>query len=69
MNSITRFAIGLKQFRHKGWRTTLDPFLHRDWIRFWARDIGFEDVTFTDGTDFSHHPAFWQALVAMTKPG
>lgn len=45
-----------------------DTFLHRDWIRFWAQDIGFQDPNFTDGYDNSQHPAFWQSLVAMTKP-
>jgi SAM-dependent methyltransferase len=65
----TIFRRRLQQFRRKGWSATLDSLLHRDWIRFWARDIGFEHVTFTDGTDSSHHPAFWQALVAMSKPG
>jgi SAM-dependent methyltransferase len=62
------FRQRLAQFRGKGWSSTLDTFLHRDWIRFWARDIGFENVTFTDGTDATHHPPFWQALVAMSKP-
>ncbi len=57
-----------KSFQSRGWATTLDAFLHRDWIRFWADDIGFTDVAFTDGSDGRHHPAFWQALVAMTKP-
>jgi SAM-dependent methyltransferase len=46
----------------------LDTFLHRDWIRFWAGEIGFEQPEFTDGTDVTHHPAFWQSLVALTKP-
>lgn len=46
----------------------LDTFLHRDWIRRFARDAGFGEPMFTDGMDASHHPAFWQALAAMQKP-
>ena len=56
------------RFRKQGWSGTLDAFLHRDWIELWAAQIGFADVSFTDGTDASHHPPFWQALTAMTKP-
>ena len=63
------FASQIKQFRKRGWSGTLDVFLHRDWIRLWARQIGFDAVAFTDGTDGTHHPEFWQALVAMRKPG
>lgn len=63
------FHSRLGRFRKRGWSDTLDAFLHRDWIRFWAQEIGFEDVGFTDGDDDRHHPPFWQALVAMTKPG
>lgn len=47
----------------------LDAFLHRDWIRRFARDAGFPEPRFTDGSDETHHPAFWQALVVMEKPG
>ncbi len=46
----------------------LDIFLHRDWITFWAKHIGFSEPEFTDGSDARRHPAFWQTLVAMTKP-
>jgi ubiquinone/menaquinone biosynthesis C-methylase UbiE len=46
----------------------LDTFLHRDWLSFWAQEIGFEEPQFTDGFDSSCHPAFWQGLVSMTKP-
>lgn len=46
----------------------LDAFLHRDWIRRFARDAGFAAPQFTDGSDSRHHPAFWQSLVAMEKP-
>jgi len=46
----------------------LDSFLHRDWIRVLAQRIGFTEPAFTDGTDDTHHPAFWQALVVMTRP-
>ncbi|MBB5987621.1 class I SAM-dependent methyltransferase [Sphingobium lignivorans] len=45
-----------------------DTFLHRDWIRWWASDIGFGEPAFTDGTDASRHPPFWQSLVVMEKP-
>lgn len=62
------FRNRVKWFDRRGWSATLDVFLHRDWIRFWASDIGFTNVGFTDGTDDSHHPQFWQALAAMTKP-
>lgn len=54
-------------FAKQGWADELDTFLHRDWIRFWASDLGFVDVSFTDGQDRRHHPEFWQALVVMTK--
>jgi SAM-dependent methyltransferase len=46
----------------------VDTFLHRDWLRWWAEDLGFEEPQFTDGLDASKHPAFYQSLVAMTKP-
>ncbi|WP_226018782.1 class I SAM-dependent methyltransferase [Novosphingobium sp. FKTRR1] len=46
----------------------LDTFLHRDWICHWARQLGFSEPSFTNGADESHHPAFWQTLVAMQKP-
>lgn len=46
----------------------LDTFLHRDWIRFFAQELGFSDVEFTDGADGSKHPPFWQALASMKKP-
>jgi hypothetical protein len=46
----------------------LDIFLHRDWIDFWARRIGFSEPEYTHGSDASRHPAFWQTLAAMTKP-
>lgn len=45
----------------------LDTFLHRDTIRFWARDLGFSEPEFTDGSDTSKFPAFWQAVAAMEK--
>jgi ubiquinone/menaquinone biosynthesis C-methylase UbiE len=45
----------------------LDTFLHRDWIALWAEQIGFTQVAFTDGSDATNHPPFWQTLVAMTK--
>lgn len=46
----------------------LDTFLHRDWIKWWASDIGFDAPTFSDGLDNSKHPEPWQALVVMQKP-
>ena len=46
----------------------LDAFLHRDWIRRFARDAGFAEPRFTDGTDGSRHPAFWQSLAVLEKP-
>jgi SAM-dependent methyltransferase len=45
-----------------------DQFLHRDWIRRFARDIGFAEPRFTDGGDDSVHPAFWQAIAVLDKP-
>jgi SAM-dependent methyltransferase len=47
----------------------LDAFLHRDWIRRFARDAGFEPPQFTDGDDGTHHPQFWQTIAVMQKPG
>jgi len=46
----------------------LDTFLHRDWIRRFARDAGFAEPEFTDGSDTTHHPAFWQSLAVLKKP-
>ncbi|MEM7690455.1 MAG: class I SAM-dependent methyltransferase [Pseudomonadota bacterium] len=46
----------------------LDTFLHRDWIRRYARDAGFEEPQFTDGMDNTHHPELWQALAVLRKP-
>jgi ubiquinone/menaquinone biosynthesis C-methylase UbiE len=46
----------------------LDTFLHRDWIAFWARRIGFDEPVFTDGPDGSQHTPSWQAIAVMTKP-
>jgi SAM-dependent methyltransferase len=46
----------------------LDAFLHRDWIRRFARDAGFMEPKFTGGMDESHHPAFWQSLAVLEKP-
>lgn len=62
------FRNQVKWFGEKGWSDTLDTFLHRDHIRFWAEDIGFTDIAFTNGNDGSKHPEFWQALAAMKKP-
>lgn len=46
----------------------LDAFLHRDWIRRFAREAGFAEPRFTDGGDGTYHLPFWQALAAMDKP-
>lgn len=46
----------------------LDAFLHRDWIRRFARDAGFEEPRFTGGMDNTDHPAFWQSLAVLQKP-
>lgn len=62
------FRNRIKWFDQKGWSDTLDAFLHRDWITFWARDLGFTDLDFTNGNDGTHHPQFWQALASMSKP-
>jgi SAM-dependent methyltransferase len=61
------FKNRIQRFRTQGWADSLDTFLHRDWIRFWAREISFAAVSFADGSDATHHPEFGQALVAMTK--
>lgn len=45
----------------------LDAFLHRDWIRRFARDAGFAEPRFTDGQDNTYHPAFWQSLAVLEK--
>jgi ubiquinone/menaquinone biosynthesis C-methylase UbiE len=46
----------------------LDTFLHREWICFWAKTIGFSEPEFTDGWDGSRHSPFWQSLATMSKP-
>ena len=46
----------------------LNSFLHREWIAKFARLVGFDEPTFTDGTDNSQHPAFGQALATLKKP-
>lgn len=46
----------------------LDTFLHRDWIKRFAREVGFAEPQFTSGTDGSNHPQFWQAIAVMQKP-
>jgi len=47
----------------------LDAFLHRDWICKFAQDAGFTTPLFTNGSDASAHPAFWQTLAVLQKPG
>lgn len=46
----------------------LDAFLHREWIRRFASDAGYEEPRFTDGLDNRHHPELWQALAVLRKP-
>lgn len=46
----------------------LDAFLHRDWIRRFARDAGLIEPRFTDGQDSKDHPPFWQSLAVLEKP-
>ncbi|WIW91136.1 class I SAM-dependent methyltransferase (plasmid) [Sphingobium sp. V4] len=46
----------------------LDAFLHREWIRRFAREAGFSEPCFTDGSDDRHHPPFWQSLAVLEKP-
>jgi len=58
----------LAQLRKGSPADHLDAFLHRDWIRRFARDAGFAEARFTDGTDATHHPAFWQSLAILEKP-
>lgn len=58
----------LHLLRNRKTAAQLDAFLHRDWIRRFARDAGFSDPRFTDGSDGSAHPPFWQALAVMDKP-
>lgn len=58
---VARYAEGKHQ-------VLLDTFLHPDWLRHWAQRIGFETPIFTSGEDDTHHPPFWQSLVAMRKP-
>jgi SAM-dependent methyltransferase len=59
----------LRHLRNGAAVEQLDAFLHRDWIRSFARDAKFLEPHFTDGSDDTHHPAFWQALAVMEKPG
>lgn len=58
----------LESLRRGGKEEQLNSFLHRDWIRRFARDAGFSEPEFTDGTDGSNHPPFWQAIAVMQKP-
>lgn len=58
----------LDQLRAGKASAQLDAFLHRDWIRRFARDAGFLEPRFTDGSDGANHPEFWQALAVMEKP-
>ncbi len=62
------FVARVSQFRTGFQKTHLDTFLHRDWIRRWAAEIGFTVPEFTDGDDGSRHRATWQTLAVMDKP-
>jgi SAM-dependent methyltransferase len=62
------FKMRVENFRLGQELPHLDTFLHRDWIRRWAAEIGFAEPEFTDGTDNTHHRQFWQTLVTMIKP-
>lgn len=59
---MVRFVFLQKHTEH------LDAFLHRDWIRRFARNAGFSAPHFTHGSDDRHHPLFWQSLAVMEKP-
>ena len=61
MNRVATFK-GATAWSH------LDTFIHRDWIRTWAAEIGFTAPKFTDGTDSTNHPSFWQTVASMDKP-
>jgi SAM-dependent methyltransferase len=58
----------LESLRSGGKEEQLNSFLHRDWIRRFAREAGFSEPEFTDGTDGTNHPPFWQAIAVMQKP-
>ena len=58
----------LAQLRKGEAAEQLDTFLHRDWIRKFAKDAGFGEPLFTDGMDGSTRPKFWQALAILEKP-
>jgi SAM-dependent methyltransferase len=62
------FNARVAQFRSGSPTGHLDTFLHRDWIRRWAAEIGFSPPVFTDGADGTRHRATWQTLVVMDKP-
>jgi SAM-dependent methyltransferase len=62
------FRSRVELFANKQHFGQLDTFLHRDWIRKWAAEIGFAAPRFTDGADRTHHPPVWQSVAAMDKP-
>lgn len=62
------FDAQVQHFERGSDPTHLDAFLHRDWIRNFARRIGFAEPAFTDGADGTHHPPFWQTLAVLDKP-
>lgn len=62
------FAVNVEKLRRGTRLTHLDQFLHRDWIVHFAEKIGFSQPSFTDADDATHHAAFGQSLVAMSRP-
>lgn len=65
---LTVWRASLTQLRDGATAEQLDTFLHRDWIRKFAREASFADPSFTDGMDGRSHPQFWQALASLQKP-
>lgn len=63
----TIFGHRVQAFRNSASLAHLDTFLHRDWIRLWAGEIGFSDPQFTNSDDGTNFPVFGQVLAAMVK--
>jgi len=62
------FESRLRRLRKRRRLHLPDTFLHRDWIRLWAGQIGFEEIAFKDGDNAEDHPPMWQSVVSMVKP-
>jgi len=62
------FESRLKRLRRKKSLHLPDTFLHPDWIRIWAKRIGFDEPRFTHGQDASNHPPAWQTVAVIEKP-